>query len=148
MPIKFIPYLYLFDENKNYIGVEKLKIKKEEFIQNYEKHQNPLMMCLHMKPTKIKGAYWLFELIVKLGKEYYYPHFCMLTENIESSCNVHGIDEIFSYTINDDSTFEKLSINFELSSLISRCNHTTILEQPKTIDKIINFHTKNNAGFH
>jgi len=147
MPIKYIPYLYLFDENKNYIGEKKLKIKKEEYYQDYERYNNPLMVSLELETPKIEGKFWLLELVIKLGKNYYYPHFSMLMKTKKEFTSLNGFNFVLNHKINLDLKFEELIISFELQHLHTYCDNKTLLSEQKKIDEIIQYHKKNNGGF-
>jgi len=140
MPIRYIPYLYFFDENKNYIGEKKLKIKQEEYNINYNRYKNPLMVSLELETLPIEGEYWLLELVIKMGKNYYYPHFCMLEKIKVTFSGVNGYDYESSFKINQNNTFEKLSISFELNHLPYYCDNKSLLSEPKTIEEIISKH--------
>lgn len=143
MPIRYIPYLYLFDKDKKFIGEKKLKIKKEYYDNAYDRYNNPLVVSLTLETPKIEGDYWLLELIVRLGKSYYYPHFCMLQKTKKINTSVNGHNYELNAKINLDNKFEELSIKFEINHLITYCDHKTILDIPKTTDEIISYHKKN-----
>lgn len=136
MPIKYIPYIYFFDENKNFISREKLNIKKETYKINYERFNNPMTVKCDFETTKTQGKFWLLEITIQLGEKYYYPHFCNLTETKTSFTGVDGVRYNTEYKIKNY-TFEKLSIEFELSQITTYCSDTDMLSYPKTIDKII-----------
>lgn len=136
MPIKYIPYIYFFDKNKKFINRKKLDIIKENYKINYERFNEPFTVKIDLETIKTKGKFWLLELTIQMGEKYYYPHFCSLIETETNFTGVDGVRHLIDYKIKNY-TFEKLSIEFELSQLTICCDNKNILTSPKTIDEII-----------
>ncbi|ADO67125.1 hypothetical protein crov092 [Cafeteria roenbergensis virus] len=140
MPIKYIPYLYLFDENKKCIGEQILKIKEEYYETNHDRYGKPLMVCLNLETVTIESRYWLLELVIKMGNLYYYPHFSSLCKNTKIDCIIDGCDHIENITL-VNYNFKKLEIKFALKNLVTYCDiNKNMLSTPLGIDEIINKH--------